>query len=171
MVIMDARALSLLDSANNEGYGNARLPCMRDEEIAGVVRLIDGPEAFVHAKAALGHGHGAVLAAFAERMASLAVRTRSLQSLRDGLGAEQLSLAVIGDSRDSLPGLSLLFRASEILEVDPKVEFAAVAALAAPPDNQPLLDFVGRDAEDRSLVSMGYIEDRDDDGFRFERTW
>jgi len=170
-MIIDAATLSLLDSANNEGYGSARLPSVRDEEIAAFVRQIDGPGPFAQAKDALGQGHGVVLSAFAERMASLAVRTGSRQSLRDGLSAAQLALAVAGDSRDSLPGLSLLFRASEILEMDPVVEFSAVAAFAAAADNQSLFDFLSRDDEDRSLAAMGYVEDRDDDGFRFERTW
>lgn len=168
---MDAAALLVLDPTNNEGYGSARLPCVRDEEIAGVVRRIEGPGDFGEAKHVLGHGHGTVLSAFAERMASLAVREKSREALRDGLSAEQLALAVVGDYRDSLPALTLLFRASELIGADPAIEFAAVAAFAGSPDDQPLLDFPGRDQEDRTLASMGYIEHDDDDGFRFERTW
>jgi hypothetical protein len=103
--------------------------------------------------------------------ASLAVRETSLKALREGLSAEQLALAVVGDYRDSLPVLSLLFRSAEILGAEPAVEFAAAAALASPPDNRSLLDFLGRDEQDRSLASMGYIERHDDEGFRFERTW
>lgn len=170
-MIIDTATLSLLDSANNEGYGSSRLPCVRDEEIAAFVGQIDGPGPFAQAKDVLGQVHGVVLSAFAERMASLAVRTGSRQSLRDGLSAAQLALAVAGDSRDSLPALTLLFRASEIMDMDPVVEFSVTAAVAAPPDDQPLLDFLTRDDEDRSVAAMGYIEARDDDGFRFERTW
>lgn len=171
MAIMDLGALFVLDPTNNEGYGSARLPCVRDGEIASIVRRIEGPEDFGEAKQTLGHGHGSVLSAFAERMASLAVREKSREALRDGLSAEQLALAVVGDYRDSLPALSLLFRASELIGADPAMEFAAVAAVAGSPDDQPLLDFAGRDQEDRSLESMGYIEQDDEDGFRFERTW
>jgi hypothetical protein len=168
---MDASALSVLDPANNEGYGSARLPCGRDDEIAKLVRQIQGLEDFDDAKRALSEEHGTVLSAFAERMASLAVRATSLKALREGLSAEQLALAVVGDYRDSLPVLSLLFRATEILGEEPTVEFVAAAVLANPPDNRPLLDFLMRDDEDRSLVSMGYIEDHDGEGFRFKRTW
>ena len=171
MAIMDASALSVLDPANNEGYGSARLPCGRDLEVAELVRQIQGPKDFDDAKEALSHAHGTVLSVFAERMASLAVRNMSLKTLREGLFAEQLALAVVGDYRDSLPVLSLLFRAAEMLGAEPAVEFVAAAALASPPNNLPLLDFLARDEEDRSLASMGYIEDQDNEGFRFERTW
>jgi len=171
VAIMDSIALSVLDPANNEGYGSARLPNGRDEEIATLIRQIHGPSEFAEAKRALSSGHGTVLSAFAERMASFAVRGTSLQSLREGLAAEQLALAVVGDYRDSLPALSLLFRACELLGADPGAEFASVAVQASPPDDQPLLDFLERDEEDRSLTSMGYVEDHDEEGFRFERTW
>lgn len=166
-----SEALAFLDGANNEGYGPTRVPSKRDEEISAVVRQIDGPDAFVRTRDALDEGHGRVLSAFAERMASLAVRTGSRRTLRDGLMAAQLALAVVGDARDSLPALSLLFRAGELIGLKPKVEFADVAALAPPPDNQPLLKFRKRNKRDRSITAMAYIEDRDDDGFRFKRTW
>ncbi len=72
---------------------------------------VEGPSEFSEAQHAFGHGHGTVLSAFAERMATLAAREGSLQALRDGMSAEQWALAVLGDVRDSLPVLSLLFRA------------------------------------------------------------
>ena len=168
---MDAESLAFLDPANYVGYGPTPLPSKRDEEISAFVRQIDGPAAFARTRDALDDGKGNVLAAFAERMASLAVRTGSRQTLRDGLMAAQLALAVVGDPRDSLPALSLLFRASELIDIKPKREFADVAALAAPPDNQPLLKFRKRNKRDRSIAAMEYVEDRDDDGFRFKRTW
>jgi len=108
---MTSKDLLVLDPANNEGYGSARPPCGRDDEVARIVRQVEGPSEFSEAKHAFGHGHGTVLSAFAERMATLAAREGSLQALRDGMSAEQLALAVLGDVRDSLPVLSLLFRA------------------------------------------------------------
>ena len=171
MAVIGVRDLSVLDPANNEGYGTARLPCGRDEEIASVVRRIDGPSTFEEAKRSLSHGHGTVLSAFAERMSSLSVRTGSMPVLREGLIAEQLALTLVSDQRDSLPVLSLLFRAAEILDGDPVAELKATATVAPPPDNLLLLDFPAHDPEDRSLASMGYVEVRDDLGFRFERSW
>ena len=168
---INAEWRSLLDPANNEGYGSARLPCARDEEIAGIVRQIDGPEEFDQVKRGLGHVHAVVLAAFAERMASWSVRSGSEESLRDGLRAQQLALTLAIDKRDALPVSSLLFRASEILGLDPAIEFAAAAAVAPSPDAQLLTDFLSHDPEDQSIDVMGYVEQRDDDGFRFERTW
>ncbi len=185
---MDAADLEALDPANNAGYGNARLPCGRDEEIAAFVRLIDGPEAFDEVRGALGDGHGRVLTAFAERMASLSVRTGSLTVLREGLSAAQLALALVDDYRDTLPVLSLLYRAAEILGARPKAEFRAVAALAGPVrgrlrrleemlrrsgrlDDSPLMAFLDRNAEDRSIAAMAFIEAQDEEGFRFQRTW
>lgn len=168
---MDPNELTILDPMNNEGYGTARLPCPRDGEIASLVGQIEGPKDFADVKNALEPRHGEVLSAFAERMASFGVRTGSMDPLQHGLVAVQLAFAVIGDHRDSQPVLSLLFRACELLSVDPAAEFAAAAAVADSSDSLPVRDFLTREANERSITAMGYVESQDDEGFRFERTW
>jgi len=113
----------------------------------------------------------AIISIMIGTLASLAVASWTQGVLSHVPSAEQVALTAVGDCRDSLPVLSLLFRAYEIVAVDPAAEFARVAALADAPDNPPLLDFPARDEDDRSLASMGYVEVVDDTGFRFERTW
>ncbi len=170
MTIFDETDLEILDPRGNEGYGTDRLPNRRDLEIAGLITRVHGVSEFRAVSHELSKDHATVLSAFAERMASLAVRERSASFLWDCLRAEQLALRIAGDSRDTLPVLSLAYRAAQLLGLDPEVEFAEAAY--GPESPVEFTTFCSRDADDRSLSSMGYIEDDDPDlGFRFSRVW
>src|SRR5436309_15405792 len=94
LVNIEPQELSLLEPSNNAGYGRLRLPSSRDEEIGSFVRRLWDPEVFLSATRSLDPRHGAVLAAYAERMASLAVRTGSRDVLHGRLLGVQLALAV-----------------------------------------------------------------------------
>lgn len=155
--------LAILDPAQNEGYGNWPLPCVRDEEIGDLVRALLGPGAVQpHAR------HAPVLLAFAERMATLARRDASPEQLRLGLAAAGLAVAT-GDPREGLLVLPLLWRSADVLGLDPSAEFRAVAHELD--DGEHLLDFVAREPEDQTIEAMGYVEVDDDLGFHYERTW
>lgn len=155
--------VSVLDPRANEGYLEWPLPSTRDDEIA---RLID------HLIRSAGEGlvpvHGEVLVAFAERMASLARRNRSPETIRYGLLSLVLAWPII-EPQEGIVVLPLLWRSAEVLGLDPAEEFRSAAAAA---DNgRELLDFLRRDQRDRTIESMGYSEAETIDGFRYVRTW
>lgn len=159
--------LDILLTSNNLGYGNWELPCPRDHEITAIVedRCSSGGQ-----RADLTRDHIDALRGYAERMASLAVRTNSPRLV--GLGAQALGLiAELSDYREDLLVFCLLWNASERLGVD-------LASLASANLNpvcsgglSRLEAFGHRSPKDRSLAAMGYVEGQDDGGFRYVRTW
>jgi hypothetical protein len=159
------------------GYGPLRIPDIRDDRIRAFVAKIKTPEDFDAAARLLAPEHEWRLIAFSERMASLAVRQQSSTDLRDGLIANTLAYMVTRDWRDVMLVLAPLFRAAELISPDPVEGFAAAAEIIGPTEGRWgtadawLLNFAHRKPENRTLAVMGYVEDRDEDGFRFRRTW
>ncbi len=160
-----------LDPRNGKGYGRREIPCPKDGDIQAFVRSIRNAEDFASALPLQPSGSWRVLNAFAERIASLAVRRQDVRDLRDGLMAIQLALSLTDDPRETLPALSLLFRAYEMIGKDPAAEFRASAELARPASGNAIMEFLDRSAEDRSIEAMGYGEGDDGAGFRFKRNW
>jgi hypothetical protein len=152
-------------------YGRQPIPTARDQQIAGFVRTIVRREDFEHAVSGMGERQWMAFGTFAERMASLAVRRRSVRELRDGLLAVQLALARTDDQRDVLPVLSLLYRAAELIGADPEQEFARAAEIGSAASAETLTGFTRRSEPDRRIGAMGYVEGKDADGFRFVPTW
>lgn len=156
--------LDVLEPAQNEGYGGRKLPCTRDEEIAHVVEALSRGRA---TDEDLGPPHAHVLGVFAERMATLARRQGSPSDLK--LGLEALALAErLGDSREALLVMPLLWKTAEVLALNPTSEFVQVAERHGVKE---LRAFVERRPEDRSVESMGYVETYDESGFIYDRTW
>jgi hypothetical protein len=161
----DVPAEDVLDPANNAGYGTWRLPAVRDTEIA------DRVEALLDERPlpTLDPGQVAVLSTFAERMATLARRTRDAGRLRAGLDA--MVLAHLGTAdRDAVVPLALLWRSAEVLDLDPREAFVR-AEEAAGVRGGALTRFAERSPEDRGIDAMGYLEVEDEFGFHYERTW
>ncbi len=160
---MDPRPLDLdlLEPSSNEGYGNWPLPCHRDSEVEGLVPLL------VADRPPLERRHAQVLLAFAERTASLARIEGSIERLRSGISAAALA-AAIGDARDALLVLPLLWKSTAELGADPVAEFRSAAEQVG---GFALLEFAERPAEDQTIEAMGYIEVEDEFGFHYERTW
>ncbi len=157
-------SVEVLDPRHNEGYGGWQLPCTRDEEIAELLKELDRDGS---SEINLTSREAPVLRVFAERMASLARRQESVSHLRFGL--EALALAVrLGDSREALVVMPLLWKTAEVLSLDPSGEFRRVADRY---ESQELQEFTKRRPEDRSIESMGYVETHDESGFVYDRTW
>jgi hypothetical protein len=106
------------------GYGKEPLSNDLDERIQALMQSVRSREEFAAARSAAGNRAWGMLNAFAERMASIAVRSSSTSDLRDGLVAVQLALVLTDDYRDVLPTVSLLHRASELIGTDPCRSFA-----------------------------------------------
>jgi len=108
--------------------------------------------------------HAQTLGAYGERMATLAVRERSVDLLARGLLAAMLrGNCPQEDLRDVLVSIAPLQRSAERLGVDPEDEFERAAALAGPDTPRALRDFPRRKPRDRGLAAFHFVE-RDDDG-------
>lgn len=160
--------LDVLELDRNHGYGPRPIPSDRDSEIETVVRRGLSPEGYGELRSGVRPEHQAVLRAYAERMASLAVRRQSAEPL----GAALVALALGGlddGSREALLILPLIYRSAELLGEDPAALFRQAAVRVGETAAGELGRFLGRD--DRSIRSMGYVEGADEDGFRYRRTW
>lgn len=104
----------------------------------------------------------------AERLASLAVRTTSIQPIVAGLTALVLEGGKF-DSREDIPVMGLLYDAAVKVGEDPKVLFATAADLLDNEISRVLGAFPDRPERLRCLEGMGYIEASDDDGFLYKR--
>lgn len=114
--------------------------------------------------------HRATLLAFAERMASFAVRTGSMAILREAALSYALQSGV-GDERDALPVLALLHDASLRLKHAPGRLFEWAGSLVGKAAYATFTAFLLRTNDDRSIGAMGYVVGADSDGFRYLRTW
>jgi hypothetical protein len=112
-----------------------------------------------------------VLQAYAERLASLAVRQRQPTLVEASVVALGLSMVMGDDAREWLLVLPLPWHAAELLDQPPKNLFTLVAANLPEPARTALHQFVQRAPEDRTLAAMGYQEGRDEEGFRYQRSW
>lgn len=143
----------------------APLPSSRDHQIKALLGRSEPAELLALIKPQ--HWDG--LCVFAERMAALAVRLDDRPTLRLGLVAA--ALAGLGESRDPLTLLPLFYDAALKVGADPEALFDQVSAEVGGAAAEILKSFPGRPAEDRSLSAMGYREAKDEDGFRYLRTW
>ena len=164
--------LRRLGSDYTHGYGPAPIPSIIDSEVSELVALLvaaNGPERH-DVLCRMAEVHGFVLVAFAERMASYAVRRQE-----PGLIARSLSaLAIAVDLlyvKEALPVVSLLYRSIQKLGLDPRDVFADNGGYGNAVLDRFLGDFLRRSDEDRTVEAMGYVEGSDPDGFRYKRTW
>jgi hypothetical protein len=115
-------------------------------------------------------GHGAVLRAFAERMASAAVRNGDQGLLRKGLIALLLS-SRSPDFRDTLMIFPLFYHAARRLGLDLGPFLDSIRQTIGDPFSAPFAEFLKRPETNKSLQVMGYAEGADNDGFRYIRNW
>ena len=169
-MIPDRRKFEVLKPAVNVGYGRKELPSPRDGEIRELLVSTADSVQFEQVMLLMPRGADGVLAAFAERAASIAVRHQDERELRAGLLAAALALALTDEPREVLPVLALLYRAAEMIGHDPRLEFSSANALTGGKATG-LVDFLQRSPEDRSIQAMGYEEGDDKQGFRFLRAW
>jgi hypothetical protein len=110
------------------------------------------------------------LLAYAERMASLAVRERNQEYIILGLAALGAD-GWRGDWRDNAAIISLHYDAARKLGLPPQPVFETAAALLSAKPALALRSFLNRLPQDKTLEAMGYIAGADGGRFRYERTW
>lgn len=163
---------SWLTGTATDGYGTWPIPDPLDDHISSLIdkwRNLSSEEREVESKA-ITEEQCATLLAYSERMASLAVRTKSQDLVVLGL----LALGIDGwqiDWRENTLLLCLHFDASNKIGIDPEITFRNAAGFLPQNVAAALIDFLRRDPQDQSLKSMGYKESVDTDGFRYQRTW
>ena len=158
------RSIALLKRENNLGYGLKELPSQRDDELRALIESSTPAEL----APAIRHDMHPVLRVFAERAASLAVRTGDASWLKIGLVA--LTLADL-ESRESLLILPLYVDSARGLNFETRLLFGTVGNLFGGAAANSLQAFLGRSPQDRSLDSMGYSSEGEGRNFRYKRTW
>lgn len=160
------------DQQRFHGYGPAPLPNHLDDEVdAFVTRAITGaPRSMDELLPRLSEEGRRVLAAYAERMASLAVRAHDRAVLVKALVA--LILGGLDENRrESLMVMAPIEDAADRSGTDLTGLFAEVSRIVGHPGTANLAMWLSRQEEDRSLKSMGFVATEEADGFRYQLDW
>ncbi len=153
-------------------YGPSALPNARDDEVEQYVDQLraGGPGAVGSATDVASEAGRQVLRAYAERMASLAVRQGEPLQLLRGL----VALVVGGLYRNELEALmvmSLVDNSAHRLGLETAELFGQASRVVGHPGSVYLMHWLTRSAEDRSIKAMGFVESSDGDGFRYKLDW
>jgi hypothetical protein len=164
---MDLRELlHLLDLPRGDEYYASRIPCAADDRLGRVVAAFSAasPTAQAAIREALDDDRADLLRAWSERLASLGVRLESEGPLVQGLVA--LSLAEEADPGEAMLVATLHRRSAEKLALEPEQVFEAAVARTDRAGARWL-----RDASEspEQPEDAGWVEDEDDDGFRYGR--
>jgi hypothetical protein len=114
-----ADQLLSLASDITDGYGPRPIPCCIDETVSDLVDSLETMDASTR-QATLSNmeeRHGFVLIAFAERMASLAVRTNQQRVIVIGLSALAIAAKLVY-FKEVMPVLSLLYQSAQTLGLE-----------------------------------------------------
>jgi|APTNR8051073442_1049403.scaffolds.fasta_scaffold16187_2 hypothetical protein len=161
-----------LNVDQNNGYGPAPIPSQRDGEIETLLirwQSLSSPERSA-AAAQISEDQRFTLLAFAERMATAAVRHKDPNRIHLGL----LALGLDGwksDWRDNATILCLHHDAARRITADPGQVFRKAGCLLSEKVSRSFGDFLARIDEDKALDAMGYVAGRDEGGFRYKRDW
>jgi hypothetical protein len=161
-----------LASDRTDGYGRRPIPDAVDAEIRGLVRYLSDADPVTRDAllSMMTERHGFVLLAFAERMASLAVRSWNPEFVREGLEALAFGTRLVY-FKEAVSILSLLYRSLTKLGVNATAFFAGAVGLGDELFDSLVRAFPSRDEQDRAIEAMGYTEGLDQDGFRYARAW
>lgn len=162
------RILSLSLDTSSRAYSQQRIPSELD---AALIELVDAfrrgnPMSRFLIKRRLSDQHSAILWAFSERMASLAVRERSKERVVQGLTGLVLE-GCKEDWRDCIIRLAPLYDAAVKVGAPPDELFREAASYAGGEARKLLLEYPKRTPENLSIEAMGYSEGETEDGFRY----
>jgi hypothetical protein len=164
---MDLRELlELLALPRGDDYYASRIPAAADERVARAVAAFTdaSPSAQAAIREAIDDDRADLLRAWGERLASLGVRLDSSGPLVQGLVG--LSLAEEADPAEAMLVATLHRRSAEKLGLQAERIFDAAAGRTDLSGARWLRD--ARDAPEQP-EDAGWIEDEDDDGFRYGR--
>lgn len=161
--------MDLLARTSAAGYEMEPLPSPTDKAVADAVRSILALDTEERSRlsGALSDADYAILALFAERMATEAVRAKSSEAIRLGLAAMAL-IANPPDIRDYLVLLPLLNRSAVLVGAEPRALFAEAAHIAST-DLGKAMQSYSEQPEVPTIQQMGYFEDGAGETFRYVR--
>jgi hypothetical protein len=157
---------------NNRRYGTLPIPQPTDNDISELLKTwMQLNDAQRHDTAQeIDEKHRYTLLAYAERMASLAVRLRDREPIILGLIALGIS-GYVGDWRDNATIIALHYDAALRANQSPAETFEEAAAYLAQELAAAIKAFLRRSEEEKSLKAMGYSSGTDAEGFRYRRSW
>ena len=155
-----------------DGYGRNPLPSPLDEEVAAFVEALwsGGPPAVARATSLTSDAGRRVLRTYAERMASLAVRTGDVAFVRRALVAI-VAGGLDRNDREALMVMPAIEDSAERVGGRAPRVFEEVARIVGHPGEANLALWLGRRPEMRALSAMGYAVGMDSGGFRYTREW
>ena len=140
-----SESMQQLNPARLTGWGASRNPNEIDDEIKDVItdyfKLDDGEKRKV--REGVEPDQKFVFLAFAERMASIAIRLRSQEPLMMGMMALFLQIGT-GDVREDILRLTLIHAAAQKLGIDPRFVFLESARQFGLDDTSGLEAFLKR---------------------------
>jgi hypothetical protein len=150
-------------------YGPSSLPNSRDDLVDKFIdqAISGGPAAVADFVEAASERGRRVLRAYAERMASLAVRRRDAHLLVCAV----IAIVIGGLDQNALEALMvmpLIENSARLLGSDLADIFEKAAAIVGHPGSVNLMVWLTRAPEDRTPAAMGFVEASDEDGFRYK---
>jgi hypothetical protein len=160
-------ALLRIQEADWRQYGDSPIPVALDADLRLIVEHISqldeiGRREFL---SLLSEDHANTLARYAERMAAQAIRYCNAEYIREGLKALAIVYGV-GDPRDVLACINLLYHSAKKIGQDPKTVFDSIR-LPNLDCEQLVRELFDNKKRDWSISVMGYVETTDQDGFRY----
>jgi len=158
--------LDFLNSDSNVAYGLQPIPVERDREISERLRRAMAAGRIAELESKVDEEHELVFRAFAERMATLAVREQSGDPIEVGLVALSLG-GLKGPTRESLIVLSLLIDAARRVGESPGHLLNRIAEPLGDDARTGVLNFLARTEEGQAIAAMGFVLGADNDGPRY----
>lgn len=164
--------IEFLGSSQTNGYGPMPIPVGIDDDIHDILLPFfrngqgNGNAWTSH----ITERHGFVLMAYAERMASRAIRESRKDLLFESLSALALATPVVY-IKEAIPIVGLILHSAHKLGVSPQDLLMDRKRIPSMVVDNLIMEYEERQEEDRSIEAMGYIEGVDADGFRYVRTW
>lgn len=154
------------------GYGPSELPNSRDEEVAELVDdlIAGGPQAVATVLSTITERGRRVMGAYAERMASLAVRRQDRTTLLRAVVANVVG-GLDQNRRESIMVMAPIEDAAKRIGVDLPGLFEEASETVGSPGTVYLVQWLGRKPENRTLTCMKFVVTEDDDGFRYTLEW
>ena len=165
-----SKFIDILKSGAQTGAAQLSIPSNRDRLVSEVLQLLINamPEERQIVSNMFNDSHSFTFLAFAERMASYAVRTGSVSILFEGLAAVVLEAGKF-DVREDIVVMAPLYDAALKLGTEPSELFSKAAGLLVGEVSTILETFPSRDEDLKSLASMHYVESGNEYGFVYER--
>ena len=150
------------------GYLPTAMPSPLDADVRDFLEssiAAGAPALTIAAQTATAAGQS-VLLAFAERMASLAVRRQTPGDLVIGLVAIAIG-GLTGDEPEALMPLALIDWSARRLGIDGARVFGEAAAIVGEPASHYLNVWLSKPTDQRGIGEMGFSEGSDPGGFRY----